>query len=127
MPSEHEDYDNYDEFGPEPPEPPEIPEECLVCANCVNNYMNIIINNRKLLEAHVRTARAIISKSDALLRDVDAHPETKPMALVWLKQAELWAVNRGDERLASLMRITAMIAKFPPIPAGYVTTRKYAA
>ena len=93
----------------------------------MNNYMNIIINNRKLLEANVRTARAIIDRADALLRDVDAHPETKPMALAWLKQAELWAVNRGDERLASLMRITAMIAKFPPTPAGYVTTRKYAA
>ena len=84
----------------------------------MNNYMNIIINNRKLLEAHVRTARAIIDRADALSRDVDAHPETKPMALAWLKQAELWAVNRGDERLASLMWITAMIAKFPPTPAG---------
>ena len=89
----------------------------------MNNYMNIIINNRKLLEAHVRTARAIVDRSDALLRDVDAHPETKPMALAWIKQAELWAVNRGDERLASLMRITAMIAKFSARP-GWLCNNK---
>ena len=35
----------------------------------MNNYMNIIINNRKLLEAHVRTTRAIVDRSGALLRD----------------------------------------------------------